>query len=319
MRVLREARALGVVQLGLSGGEPLLRHDLDELVAERARARPLLARSSPAAPSSDERARGAEGRRARPRAALVPEPDARRTTASRGDALVRAEDRGGAPRQGARLPADDELSSCTARTSIASSEILELARGAGRRTGGAREHAVLRLGGRATATALMPTREQLGAAEEAVERFRERVGPQGRVLCVLPDYYEDAAEAVHGRLGPHVDGGRRRTATCMPCHGRATIPGLEFANVRERRRSSGSGTSPTRSTRFRGHGVDAGAVPVVPARPAGGRLSAAAAARPCCSPAMRPPPTRSASSPSTTTASSPRATRRRPTSSSTAR
>ena len=34
IRVLREARALGAVQLGLSGGEPLMRKDLEELVAE---------------------------------------------------------------------------------------------------------------------------------------------------------------------------------------------------------------------------------------------------------------------------------------------
>lgn len=32
-RVLGEARALGAVQLGFSGGEPLLRDDLEELVA----------------------------------------------------------------------------------------------------------------------------------------------------------------------------------------------------------------------------------------------------------------------------------------------
>src|SRR6185312_14731402 len=34
LRVLREARALGAVQLGLSGGEPLLRDDLEVIVAE---------------------------------------------------------------------------------------------------------------------------------------------------------------------------------------------------------------------------------------------------------------------------------------------
>ena len=34
LRVLREARALGAVQLGLSGGEPLVRDDLEEIVAE---------------------------------------------------------------------------------------------------------------------------------------------------------------------------------------------------------------------------------------------------------------------------------------------
>ena len=34
IRVLRQARAIGSVQLGLSGGEPLLRDDLQEIVAE---------------------------------------------------------------------------------------------------------------------------------------------------------------------------------------------------------------------------------------------------------------------------------------------
>jgi pyrroloquinoline quinone biosynthesis protein E len=34
LRVLREGRALGAVQCGLSGGEPLLRDDLEEIVAE---------------------------------------------------------------------------------------------------------------------------------------------------------------------------------------------------------------------------------------------------------------------------------------------
>ncbi|MDQ5897284.1 MAG: PqqA peptide cyclase, partial [Pseudomonadota bacterium] len=34
LRVLREARALGAVQCGFSGGEPLMRDDLEELIAE---------------------------------------------------------------------------------------------------------------------------------------------------------------------------------------------------------------------------------------------------------------------------------------------
>src|SRR6185369_9166950 len=37
VRVLREGRALGAVQLGLSGGEPLVRDDLEELVVEARR------------------------------------------------------------------------------------------------------------------------------------------------------------------------------------------------------------------------------------------------------------------------------------------
>src|SRR5206468_5785644 len=37
LRVLREGRALGAIQLGFSGGEPLLRDDLEILVAEARR------------------------------------------------------------------------------------------------------------------------------------------------------------------------------------------------------------------------------------------------------------------------------------------
>jgi PqqA peptide cyclase len=41
-RVFRQARALGVVRLALTGGEPMRRRDLDELVAAGAGGRPVL-------------------------------------------------------------------------------------------------------------------------------------------------------------------------------------------------------------------------------------------------------------------------------------
>ena len=34
IRVLKEARKMGATQLGLSGGEPLVRQDLEEIIAE---------------------------------------------------------------------------------------------------------------------------------------------------------------------------------------------------------------------------------------------------------------------------------------------
>jgi len=80
--------------------------------------------------------------------------------------------------------------------------------------------------------ALLPTWEQLRHGEEAVQRFRERVGPRVDVLWVLPDYYEEAPKPCMGGWG--------RTALVvapngdvLPCQAAATIPGLEFANVRE--------------------------------------------------------------------------------------
>jgi pyrroloquinoline quinone biosynthesis protein E len=81
--------------------------------------------------------------------------------------------------------------------------------------------------------ALMPSAEQLRRGEEAVTRFRERVGPKVDVLWVLPDMYEDLPKPCMGGWG--------RTAMViapngdvLPCQAASTIPGLEFANVRER-------------------------------------------------------------------------------------
>jgi pyrroloquinoline quinone biosynthesis protein E len=80
--------------------------------------------------------------------------------------------------------------------------------------------------------ALLPTRGQLERGEEAVKRFRERVGPRITVLWVLPDYFEDLPK-------PCVGGWGRTTIViapdgeALPCHAASTIPGLEFPNVRD--------------------------------------------------------------------------------------
>jgi pyrroloquinoline quinone biosynthesis protein E len=80
--------------------------------------------------------------------------------------------------------------------------------------------------------ALMPSWEQLRHGEEAVQRFRERVGPKVQVLWVLPDFYEELPKPCMGGWG--------RTAMViapngdvLPCQAASTIAELEFANVRE--------------------------------------------------------------------------------------
>ena len=80
--------------------------------------------------------------------------------------------------------------------------------------------------------ALLPTWEQLRRGEEAVKRFRERVGPKVDVLWVLPDLYEELPKPCMGGWG--------RTAMVvspngevLPCQAASTIPGLVFDNVRE--------------------------------------------------------------------------------------
>jgi PqqA peptide cyclase len=79
---------------------------------------------------------------------------------------------------------------------------------------------------------LLPSREQLRRAEEVTNRFRERVGSKMRVLFVVPDYFERRPKPCMNGLGSVFltvtpDG------TALPCHAAKSLPGLSFPNVRD--------------------------------------------------------------------------------------
>jgi len=79
---------------------------------------------------------------------------------------------------------------------------------------------------------LMPTRAQLEKAEETTRRFRERVGDRMRVFFVVPDYFETRPKACMNGLGSVFltiapDG------LALPCHAARMLPGLELPNVRD--------------------------------------------------------------------------------------
>lgn len=80
---------------------------------------------------------------------------------------------------------------------------------------------------------LMPTLEEIRAAEATVKRWREKLGDAMTIYFVIPDYYEGRPKAcmngwgaIHLTLAP--DG------VAMPCQEARVIPGLEFHSVRER-------------------------------------------------------------------------------------
>jgi PqqA peptide cyclase len=82
-------------------------------------------------------------------------------------------------------------------------------------------------------TALMPTHEQLAAGEAAVIAARERLGGSMQILWVLPDYYEEYPKPCMGGWGrdailiaPNGD--------VMPCQAASSIPGMVFENIREK-------------------------------------------------------------------------------------
>ncbi|OGV74025.1 MAG: pyrroloquinoline quinone biosynthesis protein PqqE [Methylophilales bacterium RIFCSPHIGHO2_02_FULL_57_10] len=79
---------------------------------------------------------------------------------------------------------------------------------------------------------LMPTREQLDKAEAITNKFRERVGSKMKVYFVVPDYYSDRPKKCMNGWGEvfmivTADG------TVLPCHSARVLPGMEFPNVRD--------------------------------------------------------------------------------------
>ncbi len=79
---------------------------------------------------------------------------------------------------------------------------------------------------------LLPTREQLQRAEEVTNKFRERVGNRMRIFFVVPDYYENRPKACMNGWGAvfltiTADG------LALPCHEARQLPGLNFPNVRD--------------------------------------------------------------------------------------
>ncbi len=79
---------------------------------------------------------------------------------------------------------------------------------------------------------LLPTREQLRRAEEATKRWRDKLGDRMRLLFVAPDYHDGRAKkCVNGWgnmfLTVAPDG------TALPCHTAKMLPGLNFPNVKD--------------------------------------------------------------------------------------
>jgi pyrroloquinoline quinone biosynthesis protein E len=80
--------------------------------------------------------------------------------------------------------------------------------------------------------ALLPTRDQLTRSIEIVEAARERLQGKLKIDFVLPDYYAKYPKPCMNGWGQAlmlIDPAGR----VLPCHAANIIPGLEFANVRE--------------------------------------------------------------------------------------
>ncbi|MGQ0666995.1 MAG: pyrroloquinoline quinone biosynthesis protein PqqE [Nitrospiraceae bacterium] len=228
LRVLDEAEALGVVQLNVSGGEPLLRDDL-ELLIERACALELYTNLiTSGIPLTFERLV-----RFRELGLNSVQVSVQSTRPTESDRIA------GAPSFHRKLEVMqwikslefpltvnvvlhrdniDEIEELIVLAERVSADRLELANA---------QYLGWALQNRA---ALLPTREQLDRARTAACDARARLRGKMEVLFVTPDYYSEYPKSC-------MDGWGRRfivvnpEGLALPCHLAHTIPGLHFDNV----------------------------------------------------------------------------------------
>ena len=230
MRVLRQARALGAVQLGLSGGEPLVREDLEPIVAQAHTLGFYINLITSGVGMTEARIRSLK---------------------------VAGLDHIQLSFQDSTRELNDFLSST--RTFELKSKVAGLIRQYGYpmvlnvvlhrlnidHVGEILEMAE-RMGAQYVELAntqyygwawlnrehLLPSRAQLERAEETTRRFRERVGGRMQIYFVVPDYFETRPKACMNGLGS-VFLAIAPDGTAMPCHAARMLPGLQLPNVRE--------------------------------------------------------------------------------------
>ena len=230
LHAFQQARRLGVLQLALTGGEPMLRRDLVELCAGAREAGLYSSLITAGTLFTPERAEALKAAGLDHVQISIQSPDAEendRIAGNRSFAKKIA-----AARLARELDFPLTINCVLHRQNLDRIEqLLDLALELGAQR---LELANTQYYGWAVANqaALLPSREQLQRGEEAVQRFRERVGAAVDVLWVLPDFYEELPKPCMGGWG--------RTAMViapdgdvLPCQAASTIPGLEFANIRE--------------------------------------------------------------------------------------
>ena len=82
-------------------------------------------------------------------------------------------------------------------------------------------------------TALLPTRAQLEKSQSIIAEARKRLSGRTRIDAVVPDYYAQYPKACMGGWGRSlmlID----PAGQALPCHAAGVIPGLQFENVSQR-------------------------------------------------------------------------------------
>lgn len=79
---------------------------------------------------------------------------------------------------------------------------------------------------------LLPTRAQLTRAEAVAHEYQERMRGKMRVIYVVPDYFEDRPKACMNGWGS-IFLTMAPDGTALPCHAAGQLPGISFPNARD--------------------------------------------------------------------------------------
>ncbi len=230
LRVIKQARQLGVLQFGFTGGEPLLRKDLEILVEAAANLGLYTTLVTAGTLLTKERAStlhglGLDHIQISLQDSRAPESDYIAGTPSFHQKIAAA-------RLVKELGFPLTLNVVLHRQNLDRiEEIIELAETlqADRIELANTQYYGWALKNRA---ALLPTREQLEHAEQVVKAAQQRRKIPMGILYVIPDYYDNYPKPCMGGWGqrtliiaPSGDG--------LPCQAAMSIPHLRFANARE--------------------------------------------------------------------------------------
>jgi pyrroloquinoline quinone biosynthesis protein E len=228
LRVLREARALGAVQLGLSGGEPLMRDDVETIVGE-ARRLGFYSNLITSGVGLDEKRIRAFKDAGLDHIQLSFQDSTRELNdflsstrtfelKSRVAKLIKAHDYPMVLNVVLHRLNIDHVQQILEMADALGAEYVELAN--------TQYYGWAHL----NRESLLPTREQIVHAEDVTNRFRDKVGGRMRIFLVVPDYFEKRPKACMNGWGSIFvtitpDG------TALPCHAARMLPGIAFPNV----------------------------------------------------------------------------------------
>lgn len=229
-RVFREARKMGAVQLGFSGGEPLVRDDLEELIAEAHQLGFYTNLITSGVGMDEARIRAFK------HAGLDHIQISFQASNEEINNHIARNDSFRHKQEMAKLVKKYEypMVLCFVLHRQNTDQIEEIINFAHSLEADYVELATTQYYGWALKNRdqLLPTLEQVQRAETIAHQYQQKLDGVMRILYVVPDYYEDRPKpCMRGWGGIFLavapDG------TALPCHAAGILPGLEFPNVRE--------------------------------------------------------------------------------------